>query len=142
MDRRRYFIISELDPEKAIESTMGRVIGEAFYPFSYWAPDGLGVPDDDEDYKRCNTQDIIPNILPKPRISMSRKDFLQSDMQPKIFSTLVRFLNSNLQTDKVHIPLTKFFSSESLTLNTRRVRPGTPRSRSIHSKSRKLSLSD
>jgi hypothetical protein len=33
--RRRYFIISELDPEKAVESTMGRVIGEAFYPFGY-----------------------------------------------------------------------------------------------------------
>jgi hypothetical protein len=112
MGRRRYFIISELDLEKAVESTMGRVIGEAFYPFNYWAPDGLGVPDDDEDYKRRNTQDIIPNILPKPRISMSRKDFLQSDMQPKIFGALVRFLNSDLQTDVVHIPLAKFFSSD------------------------------
>jgi hypothetical protein len=112
MGHRRYFIISELDPEKAVESTMGRVIGEAFCPFDYWAPDGLGLPDDDEEYKRWTTQDVIPDILPKPSISMSRKDFLRSDLQPKIFTALVELLNSDLQTDDIHIPLTKFFCSD------------------------------
>ncbi|RYO88755.1 hypothetical protein DL766_005195 [Monosporascus sp. MC13-8B] len=75
MDSRRFFLLGRPCPASEIPSMMGRVVAYKLQPLEKYAPFCLQCS---TKVDRHNPEDIIPNILPKPSLSISRKDVLSA----------------------------------------------------------------
>ncbi|KAK3627306.1 hypothetical protein LTR56_019312 [Elasticomyces elasticus] len=76
MSRKRFFILGETCPKEEVESMMGRVVLDYQLPLKAYAP-REPIRQEGQIERRHNPQDIIPDILPKPSLTTSRRDFLR-----------------------------------------------------------------
>ncbi|RYP00338.1 hypothetical protein DL764_006538 [Monosporascus ibericus] len=75
MDSRRFFLLERSCPASEIPSMIGRVVAYKLQPQEKYAPFCFQCSTKPD---RHNPEDIIPNILPKPSLSISRKDVLSA----------------------------------------------------------------
>ncbi|ETN44504.1 uncharacterized protein HMPREF1541_10174 [Cyphellophora europaea CBS 101466] len=73
MARKRFFLLDETCQKEEVVSMMCRVVVDYRLPLKEYAPvEPIGGTE-----RRHNPQDIIPDILPKPSLSNSRRDFIK-----------------------------------------------------------------
>ncbi|KAF2842360.1 hypothetical protein M501DRAFT_998642 [Patellaria atrata CBS 101060] len=73
MSRRRFFLLDETCPATEIKHMMCRVVVDKYLPLHKFAPFQSLSPSDVSHH----TDDIIPNILPAPSSSTTRKEILE-----------------------------------------------------------------
>ena len=99
MEYRRFFLLGAPCAQEEIKGMMGRVVRDRLWPLQdAYAP----FEPLDSSEARHNTQDILPEILPKPELSTNRREFIQSVQKHGVRAELTSLFGLELDWSDEH----------------------------------------